>query len=403
MHRINSVNARANQNGTGKAGFHDNADLAGQDATYLTPTWCNTIQEEIANLLEKNGAELDISINDQLYHLLATHADLLALAQEMDNKLQNNASNTNTTIQNLLDLLNSLQESLKNVYPKIIASGVATGNSTIDLTSQVDDLRDDKYSIQITPESMHEAWELTRNQKSFDLNIWNRSGTNRIDYSGNISWSVILVSANDLGGGNGDFSAGNYTIPVLANETKKIILVGAGGGGGLGVHQDDQEKIGVNGTEGEHTQLLLNNEVIASANGGSGGQHGWWDNGSAWVRGESGAGGITSSTSSVSVIESRNGKTPITERHNHLGADSVSSISNWGAGGNGGNGYGNDDDGWAGGGGSGAMLICTFTNNTNETTNLTLKVGMGGKEGNFDSYTTIGTKGLDGVARVLTI
>lgn len=66
MHRINSVNARANQNGTSKAGFHDNADLAGQDATYLTPTWCNTVQEEIANAVEGFGDTLDLQNNAQL-------------------------------------------------------------------------------------------------------------------------------------------------------------------------------------------------------------------------------------------------------------------------------------------------------------------------------------------------
>ena len=70
MHRINSVNARANQNGTGKAGFHDNADLAGQDATYLTPTWCNTLQEEIANVVEGFGHTLDANNNTQLLNVL---------------------------------------------------------------------------------------------------------------------------------------------------------------------------------------------------------------------------------------------------------------------------------------------------------------------------------------------
>lgn len=37
MHRIDSATARQNLNGAGKNGFHDNADLPNQDATYLTP------------------------------------------------------------------------------------------------------------------------------------------------------------------------------------------------------------------------------------------------------------------------------------------------------------------------------------------------------------------------------
>ena len=38
MKRIDSVNARPDENGLGKAGFNDNADLPGQDATYVTPS-----------------------------------------------------------------------------------------------------------------------------------------------------------------------------------------------------------------------------------------------------------------------------------------------------------------------------------------------------------------------------
>lgn len=72
MKRIDSVNVRPDVNGPGKKGFHDNGDLPGQDATYLTPDWLNVIQEELANLLERNGKVLDPNNNAQLYDLLAT-------------------------------------------------------------------------------------------------------------------------------------------------------------------------------------------------------------------------------------------------------------------------------------------------------------------------------------------
>ena len=66
MKRIDSVNARADVNGIGKIGFHDNADLEGQDATYLTPDWANAVQEEIANVIEFADLELDEENNAQL-------------------------------------------------------------------------------------------------------------------------------------------------------------------------------------------------------------------------------------------------------------------------------------------------------------------------------------------------
>ena len=85
MKRIDSVNARPDENGLGKAGFNDNADLPGQDATYVTPSWFNTVQEELCNLLELNGIVLDPTSKRQLYDLLTTQTDLEALATEIEN------------------------------------------------------------------------------------------------------------------------------------------------------------------------------------------------------------------------------------------------------------------------------------------------------------------------------
>ena len=87
MKRIDTVNARPNVNGVGKTGFHDNADVSGQDATYLSPDWLNHLQEELCNLLEKNGVALNDLKKDQLYDLLATYTDIEALAAEVQTKL----------------------------------------------------------------------------------------------------------------------------------------------------------------------------------------------------------------------------------------------------------------------------------------------------------------------------
>ena len=84
MKRIDSVNARPDENGIGKAGFNDNADLPGQDATYVSPEWFNTVQEELCNLLELRGITLDPASKRQLYDLLTTQADLEALADEIE-------------------------------------------------------------------------------------------------------------------------------------------------------------------------------------------------------------------------------------------------------------------------------------------------------------------------------
>lgn len=85
MKRIDSVNARPDENGLGKAGFNDNADLPQQDATYLSPSWLNMMQEELCNLLELRGISLNPESKRQLYDLLSTQTDLEALATEIEN------------------------------------------------------------------------------------------------------------------------------------------------------------------------------------------------------------------------------------------------------------------------------------------------------------------------------
>ena len=84
MKRIDSINARPDANGTGKVGFSDNADLSGQDATYLTPEWLNHLQEEICNLIELNGVALNAESKQQLFDLLTTQSELVALSDAIE-------------------------------------------------------------------------------------------------------------------------------------------------------------------------------------------------------------------------------------------------------------------------------------------------------------------------------
>ncbi len=111
MQRISSTNARPDVNGIGKHGFHNNEDLPGQDATYLTPTWLNAIQEELSNLLELHSIQLDPNDNAQLYGLLATDADLLALSEAVENSL--------TQLRNLLATKTSLDQAINYVMSNI--------------------------------------------------------------------------------------------------------------------------------------------------------------------------------------------------------------------------------------------------------------------------------------------
>ncbi|ALJ87487.1 tail protein [Acinetobacter baumannii] len=106
MKRIDSANARPDVNGAGKAGFHDNSDLSGQDATYLTPDFLNTIQEELANLLELRGITLDPENRRQLFNALAGKDDLDAAMDIVQSIIDNERNARIKADQDHLDALN---------------------------------------------------------------------------------------------------------------------------------------------------------------------------------------------------------------------------------------------------------------------------------------------------------
>ncbi|ADI90449.1 sperm-activating peptide [Acinetobacter oleivorans] len=318
-----------------------------------------------------------------------------------DDDLQHQIDGLDTSSKNLVIQLIDLKKYLDSQYPKLIGAGVNVGKTAIiDLGGKVTDLRDSKYAIQLTPESSHEGWSITRAEKSFSYEVWNRSGQNRIDYSGAVSWSVLQVAAETLNDGNGDYTVpGVYIIPIQPKELKEFILVGAGGAGGGSVWE-----LGVlaHGTHGTDTRLRLNELDLAVVGGGKGGTSGQWSNGSAFSNGAGGLASAITVTSSITEISRKLGNAGTASNQlNHKGGASVSTVSNWGAGGDGANGVG--DDGWAlgGGGASGGLLICRYSNTSEKTQYMTLVVGEAGHitESNGNS----GKTGIGGFARVSTV
>lgn len=89
MKRINTINARPDVNGAGKAGFHDNADISGQDATYLDPSWCNHVQEELANVIEGFGTALDPAQKNQVYTIVKGVSDQVVAVSQRTSLIEN--------------------------------------------------------------------------------------------------------------------------------------------------------------------------------------------------------------------------------------------------------------------------------------------------------------------------
>ena len=64
MHKIDSPNAVSGQ-------FATNAGLSGQDPTYLTPEWCNAVQDELINVIQAAGIAPSKPDNAQLLDALS--------------------------------------------------------------------------------------------------------------------------------------------------------------------------------------------------------------------------------------------------------------------------------------------------------------------------------------------
>jgi microcystin-dependent protein len=131
MKRIDTVNARPNANGAGKSGFHDNADVSGQDATYIDPTWCNHVQEEIAAVVEEHEP-LDPNNQNQLkaalFALFAKNDDL----QEVDDRLTAAITALASAIQPFLVKTGTIETWSTNVCPTgyLECSGQAVSRAT---------------------------------------------------------------------------------------------------------------------------------------------------------------------------------------------------------------------------------------------------------------------------------
>ena len=430
MKRIDSVNARPDVNGTGKKGFHDNGDLPGQDATYLTPDWLNVIQEELANLLERNSKVLDPNNNAQLYDLLATEEGLLALSAAVEDRLQQLKQQQETSDDalqtQLYDAIESLQQQISNLsnglaslYPKVILAGVIKPGQTWEIKKPAGSnisFLDTRYAVQITPEGGHEAWSISRQDAKIDVNVWNRSGTNRIGYSGNINWSVVQTEGLTSSAGNGDYvyTGTPVVFPILAGESKSFLLIGAGGGGGSSRYEDlvaNSNPPVLKGIDGEATYLSIDGtNIIFTAGGGKAGAGGVDGGNGQYINGVAGDGGQWSISGEYTSATRTNGQGGNATSANHTGAATDS--NGRGAGGNGADGYLIATQGFGGGAGEGSRISIIYTNNTANTQYARLYIGQAGK-GEQSLLTTdeagnivtpanyiAGTNGSNGFARV---
>jgi hypothetical protein len=324
----------------------------------------------------------------------------------------------------LLDLINSLNASIAGLYPKTIASGIfnqptgggsrymlsATAGWSVGGTSLKDvvntlgiDLTNVRYSISMTPEGSHEAWDITRKQNGFYLNIFNRSGTNRIGYNGNVNWLITETMPSGVDEGNGSYGPGSYSFLIYPNTSKLIRLWGGGGGGGaseLSLATDT-----ANAADGAATTFVVGTTTIG-ANGGTAATNGVWANGSAYSDGGKGLGGAFFFNGSGFVVsESDTGADGAEDQLSHIGGSS-GRFGDYGRGGDGADGVGDEGYAYGGGGGEGGYIEFTYTNSGTDPVSIRVTVGaggIGGKTNNNDDANDFSDNGMDGYAGFATV
>ena len=341
------------------------------------------------------------------------HSNLLSLITAANQARQNGDDY-------LLDLINALNANISSLYPKTIASGVLNqpsggnprsmlsatqgwsvgGADSKDIVNTLGvDLTNVRYGLSVTPEGSHEAWNITRQQNGFNLSIFNRSGQNRIGYSGNVNWSVIETMPSGVDEGNGSYGPGSYSFFIYPNTAKLIRLWGAGAGGSASELSTATTSTPAKNGLGTTFTAMTTGSTIAGANGGSAGSKGVWSNGSAYSNGEKGLGGTTFfGGNGFSVTDSQVGADGHQEQLDHSGGSS-GRFGDYGRGGHGADGVGDEGYAWGGGGGEGGYIEFTYSNSSADPILVRITVGTAGLGGTTDN----GTNGTDGIAGFATV
>lgn len=319
----------------------------------------------------------------------------------------------------LLSLIQGLGQSLANNYPKNIASGVLNiscgddgvvwGGSMLSATpgwgfegtdiknTLSVDLTNVRYAITLTPEAAHEAYGSWRLTDGFHVGIWNRSGTRRVGYNGNISWVVVETMPSSPDEGNGSYLPGSYSFAIYPGSSKRIKLYGGGAGGGCSYNSTDTSAT-VAGN-GAVTRFSVGATII-TAGAGLKGTNGSWTDETTFTNGVGGAGGGTSySGSSFSVVLATNGLNGNGSVSDRRGGAS-GRFGDYGRGGDGAGGVGTDGNGFGAGGGEGGFIEFVYTNSTSSIVYALIIVGAGGEAATVDDSDASGQAGNSGYAVV---
>lgn len=453
MKRIDTINARANVNGQGKVGFHANDDLAGQDATYVSPSWLNTIQEELANAVEQSGLNLDPNDPSQLFKLFNLHNKaLIQRIYHVGSKHITSNVDWNPAVElqsyfgyqtswmlwpyvpigvenfadpigqiSLLNNTGAIQAKTTRIWQRLQDGASAptytlTANkSAIDegeqviftlattglaIGTMVDWAITGIQSNDVTPSVLTGQFVIgadgtatyTCNAVADQKTEGNETLKFALAYIPNKFVNIMIMDTSQYPEGLQTYYVGTHTIEVQPNQVITLDMYGAGAGGSGSLYSPNASPDANDG--GNVVLSYLANTLTAG--GGKHGTGGVWGNGSSFSNGTAGLGGqnIVDADSSFEIEINQTGNDAVigSRYSTQLGGAAIaSSIGAVNGGGNGATGIGDERWSYGGGGGSGGRLKVKFTNTTEEVIIFDLTVGAKGQ-----GWKTGGNSGTDG-------
>lgn len=153
-----------------------------------------TIQKLAAETLKYNSSEVAVLISPEGAHegwSISRTEDKITI--DVFNRSGTNRTGYSGRINWALFKVNDSPLQGQTQYPINLTAGVSESSSFTIPAPPGHDFTDPLYFPIITPEGQNEGWSITRTTAGFAVNIFNRSGGNRVGYSGKVSWAVFLI------------------------------------------------------------------------------------------------------------------------------------------------------------------------------------------------------------------
>lgn len=190
------------------------------------------------------------------------------------------------------------QDHMDAEYPRIVYAQVLEQNEAVTSFEMFPyNIHDTtKYAIMMCPEKTHEGWSIKREVGKITADVFDRSGTDRPNYTGKLNWALVQLKADgaiDNPKRKIFARSGHYSYTFEKGKTYRITVVAGGGAGGNAIYYQS----GATDKRGGQGEIAYVNMVKNGVNariqgyGGHGGGRGCWNNGSAYQDGTNGVGG----------------------------------------------------------------------------------------------------------------